>query len=862
MARILAAFCLAAATLAVNVAVAQVVPVGPAAAPRADVAIDETPSLWFVELGSLPVADGGAEGVVKAEKAAFRSEAAREGLRFQERRSFDTLFNGLSISISPADLGKLSRIDGVKAIYPVETIRLPEVTPSVPDLLTALTLSGADIAQSELGFTGHGVKVAVMDTGIDYDHFAFGGDGTARSNSPFFPNSRVVAGWDFVGDAFNADSTSATYDPVPVPDAYPDDCAGHGSHVAGIVGATPGGPFEPSGVAPGVTFGAYRVFGCDGSTTADVMISAMERAFADGMDVLNMSIGSAFQWPNYPTAEAASKLVKKGMVVVASIGNSGTSGLYAAGAPGVGKEVIGVASFDNTHVLLALFRISPDGAGILYGPATAAPPPPTSGTSPMARSGTATSTADACSPLAAGSLTGKVALIRRGGCTFNAKSVNAQNAGAIGVVLYNNSAGRFSPTVAGTTAVTIPVVAISDAEGLLIDGRLAAGPVDMTWTDQFGTSPNATAGLISSFSSYGLPPDLSLKPDIGAPGGLIWSTYPLELGGYATLSGTSMASPHVAGAVALLLEAHPKTKAKKVRSILQNTAVPAPWSLNPGIGILDGTFRQGAGMVRIDAAIGATTKVEPGKLSLGESQGGPVVTHLAIDNHGPSAVTYDLTYVNSVSVRGTYAQGFFLSDAVVTFDSPSVTVGANQEVEIHATVTPPTGPDLGLYGGWVVLTPQGGGQTLRVPYAGFVGDYQAIQVLAPTANGFPWLAKLVGPSYFNQPAGATYTLVGDDIPFFLVHFDHPSRKLRVRIRDAVTGKSWHDAFREEFLPRNSTSGGFFSFPWDGTTFAGRGRTWAVPNGQYVAVFELVKALATDLDPIEVWTSPVITVARP
>src|SRR5206468_3578978 len=148
------------------------------------------------------------------------------------------------------------------------------------------------------------------------------------------------------------------YDPVPHPDADPDDCAGHGTHVAGIIGAS-GNPATGGvrGVAPGVTFGSYRVFGCQGSTEADIMLAAMEAALADHMDVLNMSIGSAFQWPQYPTSAAANRLVNKGVVVVASIGNSGTDGIYSAGSPGLGSKVIGVASFDNVRILLNTFTI-------------------------------------------------------------------------------------------------------------------------------------------------------------------------------------------------------------------------------------------------------------------------------------------------------------------------------------------------------------------------------------------------------------------------------------------------------------------------------------------------------------------------
>src|SRR5262249_57081166 len=125
----------------------------------------------------------------------------------------------------------------------------------------------------------------------------------------------------------------------------------------------------------------------------------------------------------------------------------------------------------------------------------------------------------------------------------------------------NSAAGSLSPTVAPPTPadppVAIPVVAITAADGVLINGRIAAGPTTLTWTTNIVSTPSATGGLISSFSSFGVSPDLTIKPDIGAPGGNIRSTFPLELGGYATLSGTSMSSPHTAGAAAPLLPARP-----------------------------------------------------------------------------------------------------------------------------------------------------------------------------------------------------------------------------------------------------------------------------------------------------------------
>lgn len=150
------------------------------------------------------------------------------------------------------------------------------------------------------------------------------------------------------------------------------------------------------------------------------------------------------------------------------------------------------------------------------------------------------------------------------------------------------------------------------------------------------------------------------------------------------------------------------------------------------------------------------------------------------------------------------------------------------------------------YGGYVVLTPQGGGQTYRVPFVGFKGDYQSIQVLTPTANNFPWLAKLAGSSLFNQAGGATYTLQGGDIPYFIVHLDHQSRKMMLEVFDTA-GKSWHRAYQQEYVGRNSAATSFFSFSWDGVTTAGN-KTYTIPDGQYVIRLTVLKALGDSANP--------------
>ncbi len=840
----------------------QVFPLTPPPSAETGAPTDESPTRWFVELNGKPKADGGSATTLANERQSFRKEASDAGVVFTERFTYDNLFNGLSISVPASQVGKLKLLNSVKAVYPVQSIPLPptDSNPS-PELATAIAQTQADIAHSSLGLTGAGVRVAVMDTGIDFDNPDLGGC--------FGPGCRVEIGYDFVGDAYNQDSTSPTYNPVPTPDPIPDDCAGHGTHVAGIIGASG----AVTGVAPGVTFGAYRVFGCNGSTSADIMVAAMERIADDGADVLNMSIGSAFVWPQYPTAQAANRLVDKGIVVVASTGNNGANGLYSNGAPGLGEKVIAAASFDNTHIQALSFTLSPDNLPVGYFQATAAPTAPTSGTFPLARTGTSTSAADACTALPAGSLAGKIALIRRGTCSFYIKVKNAEAANAVAVVIYNNVAGIQNITVAGTPAVTIPVVSISAANGVLINNRLATGPVNMTWTSTLTSEPNTTGNLISAFSSYGLSPTLDLKPDLGAPGGFIYSTLPLELGGHGILSGTSMASPHVAGAVALLLQAHPYLTPDEVRTALLNTADPHAWFGNPTLGFLDNVHRQGAGMLRIVDAVQTTATVTPAKLALGESESGPATRVLTIENNGASPVTFNVSHRPALATGpNTFTPSFFNAPSTVTFSAPSVTVAAGGIATVTVTISPNTGlADRSLFGGYVVLTPTAGGQELSVPFAGFKGDYQGFQILTPTANGFPWLAQLIGTSYFNRPAGGTYTLVGNDVPFLLAHFDHQLTKFYVEIRNASDGQPVHPVFyyamKEEFLPRNATSTGFFAFAWDGTRLHSNGnhnKVKEVPNGQYILVIKALKPLGDENNPAhwETWTSPVVTLARP
>src|SRR5262249_39000415 len=208
---------------------------------------------------------------------------------------------------------------------------------------------GANTAWADTGLTGQGVKIGVLDTGIDYYHANFGGtDGAAKfaaDNSTIiepgsFPTAKVAGGTDFVGDAYNESSNDPAVK-TPRPDPDPLDCNGHGSHTAGtaprlgvLSDRTPyRGPYHDTthsnhlrigpGVAPQATLYGYRVFGCEGSTSETVLVAALDRAMADGVDVVNMSLGSPFGRTEEPSSVASDTLAENGVVVVASAGNSG-----------------------------------------------------------------------------------------------------------------------------------------------------------------------------------------------------------------------------------------------------------------------------------------------------------------------------------------------------------------------------------------------------------------------------------------------------------------------------------------------------------------------------------------------------------
>jgi len=808
--------------------------------------LSQVPHIWFVEVDARPLVDGGSIGALSATVDAVQAAAADAGATITPRYTFSTFVSGFSAELSASDLLTLSSLPGVRRIMPVGIVEAPVVQRHqpwevAPDMTTALDLTGAGFVQSELGFTGAGVSVGIIDTGILWSHPEFAG--------------QVPFGFDFVGDAYDAGDLA---NDVPVPFPGPNtrenggDCNGHGTHVAGIVGA--GGLAEITGVAPGVDLAAYRVFGCSGSSHSDVILAAIEQAFADGMDIVNLSLGSNNGWPQDFLSEALGRMLELDMIPVASAGNNGSNGIYTIGAPGAGADVVTVASFDNTVALANLMVV--EGNDIGYNTLSFSSDPPTEGTSPeivyLGQACNADALPDGVDA------TGLVALVTRGACSFAEKYQRAVGAGAVGVVIENNSPGNFAGTL-GEVLGDPWAVSISGTSGVIIKDLIAAeaAPV-ITWTDQVIAEANPTAELISTFSSYGLAPDLSLKPDLGAPGGLINSTYieGADIGvpgvpAYAVLSGTSMASPHVAGAIALFLEARPDVPRIRVRDLLMNVADPMTWNLNPQPFLLDSVHRQGAGMLRIDNAILNETYALPAKLALGEAASGPYVGVMTLHNDSAADITYALTQIEAfdlfpiATLGDGYVPDFATAAPIVEYYElrqssfydriDEITVPAGGTASFQVRVLPdPAWPDTLIYGTYLTFFPLDSldAPPLFVPAAGVAGDYQNVPVywLPPATAG------VFDGDLFLLPADWVFTMRDGDVPGFLFGLSHGVELAYAEIVPQGE-RAWigpQPGFEVDLLRKNNA--GFVNFFGFGDLDA-----TALPNGAYTIRFTALKA---------------------
>ena len=658
-------------------------------------------------------------------------------------------YNGVKVRIARSQLGALGELPGVKAVRLLGVVE--------PDNRKGVQLIGAPLVWDGLaGLHGEDIKVAIIDTGIDYTHANFAGPGTtaafneadaADTLPPLAAHGwglRVKGGIDLVGDDYNASADPGSPALIPHPDPNPLDCNGHGSHVAGSAagsgvtqaGATYTGAYNAStitgntwtiapGVAPKADLYGIRVFGCEGST--DVTVDAIEWAVVNEMDVINMSLGSSFGSKDDPSAVASTNAASAGVIVVASAGNSGPN-QYITGSPATAEGAISVAATDPSPTFPAVNVALTGGVtlkGVNANEFEYTGPIPLTVKIIADDPDTPRNESLGCSVADYGTLPANaLAVVNRGVCARVAKPIFGQQAGAKAVAMINNSPGL--PPVEGPITsnpddgtpftVTIPFVGIAGSDGPTLRSKDGT-PVTLSGT----TIPNPNFKGFADFSSGGpRMNDSGLKPNISAPGVSTTSTNVGTGNKALTISGTSMAAPHVAGAAALTRQAHPDWDVGDIKAAIMNTGDPSQVFLHRisrgGTGLVQpakSTATQVVAMAKNDEF---AVSVNFGYAELaGDFSQARLIT---LRNLGSSPATFNVAQANPGGSVHSVALG-----------ATSVTVPADGTADLQITLNVPVanvgsssvGPGLRFHevAGLITFTPNGGGNngvTLRVPY--------------------------------------------------------------------------------------------------------------------------------------------------
>ncbi|WP_325034731.1 S8 family serine peptidase [Lentibacillus sp. Marseille-P4043] len=573
--------------------------------------------------------------------------------------TYDKLFKGLALQGDTKNLSKMESLDFVKAVHPVKTYQAISRTLPVDSEESNAVIPAAI---NNTPYTGEGVKVGVIDTGIDYDH----------------PDlvKNYQAGYDLV-DLDDDPMETVASEGMPTL---------HGTHVAGIIAANGG----LRGVAPDADIYAYRALGPGGQGSSVQVIAALEQAVEDGVDIINLSLGNAVNGPDYPTSIAVNRAVELGVAVVIANGNSGPDN-WTVGSPATASKALSVGA-------LAMSQRIP----FLYDPIKdkqiAVVPMVGSATWNLERDfkviNKTTDLNDA---------RGKIVLLERGKIPFYEKAKKAEEAGAVAVLIYNNEQGIFQGSVENEKdALQIPVAAITKKEGEWLKQRLKQNSVYLE------TTYKQTTKGIADFSSRGpVTVNWDIKPDVIAPGANILSTVP---GGYRELQGTSMAAPHVAGALALLKEAHPDWTVEQLKDALKTTALPLK-NQEPIV--------QGMGQIQPGQAIKTNTIIHDPLLSFGKI------------NDYKERKTIQVSIENTTDQEQRYSFDIPKVTKGITWHLPQTfTVEANSEktVPVELSVVTPQ-LDEGIYQGRLTLNQESEVYQLPYLFVNETADY-------PKAMGF------------------------------------------------------------------------------------------------------------------------------
>jgi minor extracellular serine protease Vpr len=616
----------------------------------------------------------------------------------QVLREYDTVLNGFGVQLNGASFDSLRAGPGVTSVEQSLTY-----APTMNRSVGVINAPAAWAALGGVANAGAGMKIGVLDTGIDQTHPFL----TDNSLSPpagfpkFDPGNQQFTSKKVIVARVYFTGKPGTFTAEALQD--------HGTHVSGTIAGV-NGTTAPAkgktpavagltGVAPKAFLGNYNVFpGAIANATSHDIAQAIEDAVKDGMDVINMSLGGGIRGFQDQLTVATNRAAKAGVVVAVAAGNSGP-GVNTVESPGQAADAVTACASTNNH----FFGINVAAGGTTLGgavgdfnafdPAVTAQLANWNGSAAGAASGAAT---QACTAVAAGTHAGKIVVIDRGTCTFSTKIRNARDAGAVGVLVVNNSAG--DPAAMGQDGTPdqpkTPAVMLAQADRGAIRGLAASSTSATANGAAFAEVLTNNQNFLAGFSSRGPTNLLDIKPDVCAPGVNVYSS--IRHGGFAMFQGTSMATPHVAGSSALLRQLHPDWTPAQVKGALVGTATRDARlrTTNPQ--------NIGGGVINLAAASSTAAVLEPATLSFRK---------IEPESGQSKTISVTLTNVSSASQTFTAAAAVTVgasADVVASVSPSSVTLGAGESATLNVTVDAAKSAASGQYWGRLTVTPSSG----------------------------------------------------------------------------------------------------------------------------------------------------------
>lgn len=716
-------------------------------------------------------------------------------------------FNGVSITLPGNQVEDLARIGEVKRVWKDDVVQLdlpdPKEYPMDPKMIDSVPQIGVDKLHDEK-IEGQGIKVGVLDTGIDYNHpdlqGAYKGYTAKEGVDPSSVNPDTVKGWDFIDN--DADPMEETYETwkksgKPERDNYGNVYyTSHGTHVSGTVAGRQENKVDSAvkGVAPEVDLYNYRVLGPYGSGATSGILAGVDKSVKDEMDVINLSLGANVNSALSPLSVAVNNAMLSGVVATVASGNAGP-GAMTVGSPGTAALGITVGASDVSQNIPTYSADAEDlgftDVQLLAKNFTDKIEEFQNQSYPVVFAGLGN-----VKDFEGKELAGKIALIERGTLAFDDKIKNAKKAGAAAVIVYNNEDGQI-PYYVGESTGYIPSFRLSKSDGEQLKAQVELGETTFKFGDVRNTK--SEGDHLADFSSRGpVAQSYDIKPDVVAPGVAIYSTFPSYMNdpegnsydtAYARSQGTSMAAPHVAGAAALILQENPDYTPFDVKAALMNTGVELKGD--------NSVYEVGAGRINAYDAVHANTSVKV--LDQTETvEDGEVVTinnetaslsfrsHYLSDDGKAIEVSRPVVINNSSKESKKYAVDVeFLGakdgrqdaekNGVKFAADQTVTVAANGETKVEPVLQVPKTAAEGTYEGYVRFVNEDNlSESYQVPFA-----------IRVTSKGIDYV-ELERPVITNS----WYNFHSFLIPFTPVtfKFKSPMETVDIVIADEETGK--------------------------------------------------------------------------